>query len=158
MKSKIVMLIAIIIATIYLSYIFCNKSQIHTLNNIPSIFDKNQFVVSQQYGGTFLLKGNQVITPITHDKKNLYVLNGKGNRFVMHNFFWSYYIDKSINAIVIEKNIININQTKNPEYQIITIPRKIYSPLIVDGNIKIYIKFINGYQLRLLHNSKNQVL
>jgi hypothetical protein len=56
---------------------------------------------------------------------------------------------------VIEKNIININQTKKPEYQIITIPRKIYSPLIVDGNIKIYIKFINGYQL-LIYDFKTR--
>lgn len=145
MKKAFISII-IVFVVVVISYILYARSEIQLISDIPTVFNKSQFVNSYKDGGTFLMIDNKEITPIAHDEQNLYILNGAGDDLLMYSIFKSYYIDAKKKEIVIYKNIVNFKPRQKPCYQLLKIPKKKYSGIIVNNKINVRIKFafLNG--------------
>lgn len=135
---------------ILILFMYYTRMHLDLIDNIPSVFDKSKFSVKYQNGGTWIYQGNEDISvhPIIHDDKgNLYILNGAGDDFIRYGILKFYKVDEINREVIVVKNLSNFNPRKKPYFQVIEIPKKRYSEVVVNDKIRVRVNFGNAYQL-----------
>lgn len=113
------------------------SSGITLTEEIPEMFTeyRDKFA-AQNNNMVYLTENNKPVYPITHDEKNLYVLNGAEDDFK------KYYIDEDNNELIIEKDEISYPARGKSHYQLMKISMKKLNSIIDNETLKIRIIYL----------------